>query len=82
MNMTDFFLKNNNIIDSDMKFNLINLDLVKRKSIHFFRNIFGRKKHPTVKSSKSILKNGLCMSAQYMTNDIIKFFNQINLSYD
>ncbi len=82
MNMTDFFLKNNNIIDSDMKCNLINLYLVKRKCIHFFRNIFGQKKHSTVKSSKSVLKDGLCMSTLYMTNDIIKFFNQINLSYD
>lgn len=65
-----------------MKFYLINLHLFKREMHPFFHKHFWTKKHSTVKSSKSVFKNGLCMSAQYKTNDIIKFFNQINLSYD
>jgi hypothetical protein len=75
------FLQNNNLIESDMKLNPVNLYSGKGQCIKFFGHIVGRKEYSTVKNGKSVLTNELIMSALDMTEDIMKFFDRITLNF-
>lgn len=75
------FLQNENLIDSDMKLNPVNLYSGKGQCIKFFGNIVGRKEYSEIKNGKSALKDELIMSALDMTEDIMKFFDRITLNF-
>src|SRR5574344_11856 len=75
------FLQNNNLIESDMKLNPVHLYSGKGQCVKFFGQIVGRKDYSTVKNGKSVLTNELIKSALDMTEDIMKFFDRITLSF-
>ncbi|MCH3995420.1 MAG: hypothetical protein LKE54_10350 [Prevotella sp.] len=75
------FLQSQELVNSDIKLNPVNLYSGKGQCIKFFGNIVGRKEYSDVKNGKSVLTNELIKSALDMTEDIMKFFDLITLNF-